>query len=228
MLNKRNGNRLTLGALSAEDIENSKSDIIKLVQSIAFLVEKRILNNSPLTLVENAFRQQKGQEAVDEVNRRKKLIRQSSIRNLNPFMLEGKIRVGGRLHLSCLPFETKYPIILPNNRFVTDMIIMRYHVINAHVGVTETLSSIREKYWIARGYYTVRKVLKRCYLCRRLYPTPCSQLLAPFPEYRVETHSPPFSQVGVDYFEPFYAKRGRVVEKRYGCLFTCISKWPTL
>ncbi|VDP76899.1 unnamed protein product, partial [Schistosoma curassoni] len=76
----------------------------------------------------------------------------------------GKIRVGGRLQLSCLPFETKYPIILPNNHFVTDMIIMRYHVINAHVGVTQTLSSIREEYWIVRGYSTVRKVLKRCYL----------------------------------------------------------------
>ncbi|CAH8290201.1 unnamed protein product [Schistosoma bovis] len=223
MLNKRNGNRLTLGALSAEDIENSKSDIIKLVQSVAYPTEKRILNSSLLTLGENAFRQQKGQEAMDEVNRRKKLIRQSSIRNLNPFMFEGKIRVGGRLQLSCLPFETKYPIILPNNHFVTDMIIMRYHVINAHVGVTQTLSSIREKYWIVRGYSTVRKVLKRCYLCRRLYPKPCSQLMAPLPEYRVETHSPPFSQVGVDYFGPFYAKRGRVVEKRYGCLFTCLS-----
>ncbi|VDO99281.1 unnamed protein product [Schistosoma mattheei] len=103
------------------------------------------------------------------------------------------------------------------------MIIMRYHVINAHVGVTQTLSSIREEYWIVRRHSTVRKVLKRCYLCRRLYPTPSFQLMAPLPEYRVETHSPPSSQVGVDYFGPFYAKRGRVVEKRYGCLFTCLS-----
>lgn len=80
------------------------------------------------------------------------------MRNLNPFMLEGKIRVGGRLQLSCLPFETKHPIILPNNYFVTDMIIMHHHLINTHVGVTPTLSDIREEYWIVRGYSTVRKV----------------------------------------------------------------------
>uniref|UniRef100_A0A183JQR5 Integrase_H2C2 domain-containing protein n=1 Tax=Schistosoma curassoni TaxID=6186 RepID=A0A183JQR5_9TREM len=223
MLSKRNGNRLTLGALSAEDIENSKSDIITLVQTIAFPAEKRVLNSSPLMLGDNTSRQQKGQEAMDEVVRRKKLIRQSSIRDLNPFMLEGKIRVEGRLQLSCLPFETKYPIIFPNNHFVTDMIIMHYHLINAHVGVTQTLSSIRGEYWIVRGYSTVRKVLKRCYLCRRLYPTPCSRIMAPLPEYRAESHSPPFSQVGVDYFGPFYPKQGRVVEKRYGCLFICLS-----
>lgn len=52
---------------------------------------------------------------------------------------------------------------------------------------------------------------------------PCSQIMAQLPEYRVETRSPPFSQVGVDYFGRFYVKRGRVVEKRYGCLFTCLS-----
>ncbi|VDO83161.1 unnamed protein product [Schistosoma curassoni] len=115
MLSKRNGSRLTLGALGAEDIENSKSDIIILVQNIAFPDEKRILSSSSLMLGDKASRQQESQETMNEMVRRKKLIRQSSIRNLNPSMLEGEIRVGGRLQLACLPFETRYPIILPNN-----------------------------------------------------------------------------------------------------------------
>lgn len=106
------------------------------------------------------------------------------------------------------------------------MIIVHYYLINRHVGVTQTLSGIREDYWIVGGYSTVRKVPKRCYLCRRFYSMSCSQIMAPLPEDRVEDHSPPLSQVGVDCFGPFYVKRGRVVERRYGYLFACLSIRP--
>ena len=33
----------------------------------------------------------------------------------------------------------------------------------------------------------------------------------------------PFRSVGIDCFGPFYVKRGRVTEKRYGCIFTCLA-----
>ena len=40
---------------------------------------------------------------------------------------------------------------------------------------------------------------------------------------RTEDNNPPFTYVGVDCFGPFLTKRGRSTEKRYGCLFTCLS-----
>jgi hypothetical protein len=47
--------------------------------------------------------------------------------------------------------------------------------------------------------------------------------MADLPEDRVTPHKPPFSYVGIDVFGPMYVKRGRSQEKRYGCLFTCMS-----
>ena len=46
--------------------------------------------------------------------------------------------------------------------------------------------------------------------------------MADLPPDRVMPYSSPFSSVGVDCFGPFYCKRGRSTEKRYGCLFTCL------
>ena len=45
--------------------------------------------------------------------------------------------------------------------------------------------------------------------------------MAALPKERLEAFSPPFTNVGVDFFGPMYVVVGRRREKRYGCLFTC-------
>jgi transposase InsO family protein len=47
--------------------------------------------------------------------------------------------------------------------------------------------------------------------------------MAPVAEAQTQIHEPPFSSVGLDFFGPFYVKRGRGVVKRYGCIFTCLT-----
>ena len=47
--------------------------------------------------------------------------------------------------------------------------------------------------------------------------------MAPLPSVRVESTGFPFESVGIDLFGPMYVKRGRVEEKRYGCLFMCFN-----
>ena len=47
--------------------------------------------------------------------------------------------------------------------------------------------------------------------------------MAPLPESRLPLQSPPFSNTGVDYFGPMQVKRGRGTEKRWVCLFTCLT-----
>lgn len=47
--------------------------------------------------------------------------------------------------------------------------------------------------------------------------------MASLPEDRLIPDHPPFTNVGMDYFGPFEVKRGRVIVKRYGVLFTCLT-----
>ena len=43
------------------------------------------------------------------------------------------------------------------------------------------------------------------------------------PAFRVGDPAPVFARVGVDFFGPMTVKKQRKREKRYGCLFTCLS-----
>jgi hypothetical protein len=69
----------------------------------------------------------------------------------------------------------------------------------------------------------VRRILKRCVVCRRRYSKPLQQKMSELPEDRVTAGNPPFTTVGVDYFGPFEVKQGRSYVKRYGCIFICLA-----
>ena len=45
--------------------------------------------------------------------------------------------------------------------------------------------------------------------------------MAPLPSFRIKPRQPIFCSVSVDYAGPYEVKRGRSVEKRWLCLFTC-------
>ena len=48
-------------------------------------------------------------------------------------------------------------------------------------------------------------------------------LMASLPKERLALCEPPFTHTGLDYFGPTNVKRGRVTEKRWGCIFTCLT-----
>ncbi|XP_037964924.2 uncharacterized protein LOC105390593 isoform X1 [Plutella xylostella] len=54
---------------------------------------------------------------------------ESSLKGLNPFLdADGLLRVGGRLQHSALPYAQKHQIILPNDSYVTQLIVRNEHV----------------------------------------------------------------------------------------------------
>ena len=93
-----------------------------------------------------------------------------------------------------------------------------------HDGIRETLNLIRERYWIVRGREAVKRILRKCVICRRYegksFPAPPAPQL---PRDRVG-NQPPFATTGVDFAGPLYAylvKTSQDLEKVYVCLFTC-------
>ena len=145
-----------------------------------------------------------------------------SIRQLNPVLVDGLLRVGGRLVNARVCSRSKYLIIMPCKHPVTDMIIRYHHAQVGHMGQESVLSSLRREFWVMKGRTAVRRVVRNCMECRRRKARLGEQFMADLPECRVTPNQPAFTNVRVDFFGPLQVKRGRAMVKRYGCLFTCL------
>ncbi|XP_072168946.1 uncharacterized protein [Diadema setosum] len=146
-----------------------------------------------------------------------------SLEKLAPQVVNGVLRVGGRIGKAAINFNSKHPIILPHDHHVTRLIIEHHHHLVGHSGAGMTWSSLREQYWIVKGGAAVRHVIGKCLACKRRNAKPSEQVMAELPEERVNPVRAPFTYVGVDYFGPLYVKQGRSRVKRYGCIFTCLT-----
>ena len=60
-------------------------------------------------------------------------------------------------------------------------------------------------------------------VCRKRNGKLGEQIMSDLPLARLDIGQAPFTHTGVDFFGPIYVKRGRSEEKRYGCIFTCMS-----
>ncbi|XP_013381171.1 uncharacterized protein LOC106152206 [Lingula anatina] len=184
------------GQIRATELKEAELCIIKVVQKTAYSGEIRDLLKTG------------------------RVSKSSAIYKLSPIMRDGVLVVGGRLVHSFM--ECKQPPILPKDHVVSDLIVREFHG-DAHLGTEWTLSNIRRKFWIVGCRSIVKKVGKRCVVCKRLYSSPMIQKMADLPDVRCQSGGPPFDVVGVDLFGPLKVKVGRAVAKRYGCVFTCFK-----
>ena len=92
-----------------------------------------------------------------------KVLKNSSLRKLCPFVAHGMLRVGGRIPRAYISYEIKHPVILPSHHHVTKLIILSYHLCNGHSRAFHTLSDTRDRFWIINGNAAVRRVLHNCY-----------------------------------------------------------------
>ena len=149
--------------------------------------------------------------------------RTSRIASLHPKLLEGVLRVDGRIGKATLPWETKHPIILDHGHDITRLIVIDYHRKLIHAGVEHVFNHLREKYWILRGRAEVNDCAVKCTLCHRRRVKPMNQKISELPAVRLADVSTPFRHVGLDYAGPFQVRIGcNRIEKHYVCLFTCL------
>lgn len=146
------------------------------------------------------------------------------INQLNLFLDANKIiRCQGRLEYSTISTETKEPILLPSKHRFTELVIKEEHTRVHHNGIKSTLNGVRETYWVLRGRETVKRVLKRCVICKKIegkaYQSPREPSL---PSSRV-SDAPPFTNTGIDFAGPLFVKENDETVKSYICLFTCAS-----
>ncbi|KAF7650068.1 hypothetical protein LDENG_00131850 [Lucifuga dentata] len=179
---------------------SQKRSVITYVQRQSFPVEMVTLEKTPNRVLKN-----------------------SKICRLDPVLYEAVIRVGGWLHRSAMPEETKHPCILPKDAHISVLILRHIHERSGHSGTNHMLSELRKKYWVVKGNSVARKVISKCVVCRHVRGKTGEQKMAYLPQERILPDLPPFTNVGLDYFGLIEVKRGRSMIKRYGVLFTCLS-----
>ena len=190
----KSGPQCETGPLTLPEIKDANRVVLRRVQGEAFQDElKRLENNQSVK-------------------------KSSRLATLNPVVEDGLILCKGRASGS-----NNYPIILPGEHHVTQLIIRYKHESLGHVGTQQVLATTRRQYWILKGTSTVRKVLRSCVLCRRQRGSTGCQQMAPLLEEQMTPDKPPFTYVGIDYFGPLLVKQGRSSVKRYGCLFSCLT-----
>ena len=81
---------------------------------------------------------------------------------------EGILRCQGRLKNSDLEFDNRYPIILPKDHRLTELIVRKCHEKVHHSGVRATLCRLQTKYWVIRGRQMVKRIVGKYVTCKRL------------------------------------------------------------
>ena len=85
-----------------------------------------------------------------------------SITRLCPIIINGILRVGGRLDFTDLEFDLKHPIILPNDSHFNKLLIRQCHSQLGHCGHGHTWSILRQRYWILKGGAAVKRAIGHC------------------------------------------------------------------
>ena len=122
-----------------------------------------------------------------------------SMKKLQPMLVDGILRVGGRFERARISYGNKHPIILSNKSHLTNLFIQK-HLEVEHSGAGHTWTSLRQEYWIVKGSSAVRRVLYNCILCKKRNASACKQLMADLPQGRLQYDTSSFSHVNIDYF----------------------------
>ena len=115
-----------------------------------------------------------------------------------------------------------YPIYLPDSHPFTEKLTMVSHQATLHGGVGLTLTKVRERYWVPRLRRLAKKVIKKCYGCKRFQAV---ALKSPppgnLPRDRTEGRAA-FQVIGVDFAGPLKYRKGKKNEgKAYIVLYAC-------
>ena len=185
----------------------------------------RELQNVELNLIKYEQRQTFGEllKRIPTSAHSEHCLPKNSLNKLNPILVNGVLRVGGRLENAPIAFNARHPIIMPHVSHLTNLIVKHCHEAVSHGGINMTMNLVAQRFWAVKCTSVVRRVIKDCIRCRRKFAKPQEQVMADLPFARLQLNTHPFACTGVDYFGPLMIQIKRSKVKRYGCLFTCLT-----
>jgi len=103
----------------------------------------------------------------------------------------GIIRVKGK-------FSDNHPVLIHHDSHLTELIISDIHTRMSHTGKFGVLRELRKKFWILRGFATVKKLLGRCITCRKLNGRPIKLNQNDYRNFRSDPPKIPFAFIFAD------------------------------
>ena len=147
----------------------------------------------------------------------------SLINQLNLNLDNGILRVKGKMKNLRASYDERFPILLNKNSKISSMIIEDLHKNMRHAGVYKLLSVLRREFWIPSAYITVKKVVKSCIKCNKLYGRSIKVNQSPYKDYRVNPSNIPFRDISLDHIGPFTVKNDlNENTKVYILILTCL------
>ncbi|KRX63834.1 hypothetical protein T09_1217 [Trichinella sp. T9] len=116
---------------------------------------------------------------------------ESKLARFNPYLYEnGLLRVGGRLQNSDMDAERKHLILLPSTHLVVMLLIKRVHERSLHAGTEQTLTDLRQRFWVLKGRSSVKRIVRQCRICKRPSARPYEPIMNELPIDRVAVAAP--------------------------------------
>ncbi|XP_055622190.1 uncharacterized protein LOC129765786 [Toxorhynchites rutilus septentrionalis] len=135
----------------------------------------------------------------------------------------GVLRMEGRVERAeFLPFDMRFPVILPKDHAITEKLVRGYHEKYGHAFRGTVKNEIRQRFLIPKINSVLSKVEKTCMWCKIRKNNPQLPRMAALPFERLIPNQRPFTFVGVDYLGPVEVTIGRRSEKRWIVVFTCL------
>ncbi|XP_055522555.1 uncharacterized protein LOC129716741 [Wyeomyia smithii] len=112
-----------------------------------------------------------------------KIMRSSSIYKLTPVLdQDGILRMNGRMEAATgMPFDKRYPIILPRKHGLTKKLIQVYHENFGHANRETVVNELRQRFWIPNIRRAVFQVARQCIWCKVHRCLPLAPLMSPLP-----------------------------------------------
>ena len=172
--------------------------------------------------------QENFQEEYKALAAKKQIPQKGAIVKLNPRLDDqGMIRSDSRLQFAeYLPYDARFPIILPRGHWVTRLIVRYFHELANHsAGINFVLAQINQRYWIPAARDEIKECENQCNECKKRKNKTATQVMAPLPPNRLRLTYRAFEKTGVDYVGPITTVqgRGKTRQKRWLCVFTCFS-----
>ncbi|XP_055602700.1 uncharacterized protein LOC129751299 [Uranotaenia lowii] len=136
---------------------------------------------------------------------------------------EGVLRMEGRSeNANFLPFDLRFPIILPGCHAVTALLVRHYHERYGHGFRATVKNEVMQRFSISGLTSLIKQIEKACVFCKVRKCKPRTPRMAALPVQRLTPFRRPFTFVGVDYLGPVEVSVGRRREKRWIVVFTCM------